>query len=128
MSMGKLVNDNTLPLVDEYKGLPIDLAPGKSMAMDYYDYIDYAGQFPTKVKAADWVDGSGQQKPESFKKIHWDGKIPGEKEIEVKVCAACGEKFPSDTQLDLHIDMNHLDAMEDQDLAEVRRRKRAKAG
>ena len=36
MRQGKVYNENKYPLIDEFKGQKINLAPGDSIDMDYY--------------------------------------------------------------------------------------------
>ncbi len=123
MEMGKVFNDNTHVLRDEFKGRKIIIEPGKAIDMDYFEYIDFKGMPPVGFTIRDWFDGSGNQKPETFKRLRYEGPMPHESKGDI-VCAACGDKFASNTQLDLHIDMTHLDSMEDKDVADKRRSKR----
>ena len=121
LGIGKVINKNTHPLIDEYKGMKIKLAPGEAIDMDYYDYIEFKGQIPAGLKTRDdMFDGSGNQKPQSYKKIAYEGPIPHEA-TDQNVCQACKGVFATAKQLDAHIDEWHLDSVEDKELAETRR-------
>jgi hypothetical protein len=123
---GKVFNRNKYPLVDEYKGRKIHIEPGQSIDMDYYDYIEFKGQIPTSIRdKKDMFDGSGNQKPTSFKMLEYKGPVP-ESQSDGHVCQMCRGKFASLKQLESHTDEWHLDKLEDKELAEERRAKQNK--
>lgn len=118
---GKVYNRNKFPLIDEYKGRKINLAPNEAIDMDYYDFIEFKGQIPTSIKdKKDMYDGSGNQKPQSFKMLEYEGPLPDAAKDSF-VCQACRGKFASQKQLDDHTDEWHLDKIEDQEFANERR-------
>jgi len=121
LAIGRVINKNSHPLIDEYKGTKIKLAPGEAIDMDYYDYVEFKGQIPTGIKTSDdMFDGSGNQKAQSFKMIAYEGPIPHE-QTDDHVCQACKGKFATMKQLDAHVYEWHLDSVEDKDLAQTRR-------
>lgn len=128
MVAGKVINENKYPLIDEFKGRKIHIEPGQSISMDYYDYVEFRGNFPAGIKSKDdMFDGSGNQKPQSFKMIRYEGPMPHEdKKAAAFVCTACKGTFGNQKDLDAHVDEWHLDKLEDQDLAQERRNRQRK--
>lgn len=128
LGTGKVYNRNKYALNDEFKGTPINLQPGEYVEMDYWDYEEFKGEIPTSIKSrSDMYDGSGNQRPQSFKILEYVGPIPGEEassSSEDFNCHACGGSFPSAKALDEHVDKWHLDQIEDEDVREERSKRR----
>lgn len=123
--MVKVWNDNKYPFKQQFKDALIEIPAGKSIEMQWDEAVEFRGLFyPPET------DGSGVQKPESYKMIRIEGKPPhlvGKGES-MHTCGSCGDKFASENDLDSHIDRHHLDEIEDQDVAAKRRKKRAATG
>lgn len=116
MSLVKVWNDNKYPFSDTFKGDKITIGPGEHIEMDWDDAVEFRGQFyPPEF------DGSGNQKAQSFKMIRVEGKPP-HYESAKWTCAACGQGFANKQGLDDHVDMFHLDELEDQKIADKRKK------
>jgi uncharacterized C2H2 Zn-finger protein len=116
----RVYNDNVFPHKEKFKGEMIELLPKKYIVMDYYDAIEFLGQY-TPIK----TDGGGAPLPESFKMLrivkpeHF--KIEDSKLIK---CQACGEVCSTTEELDAHVNEKHIEQLVDED--EVKKRKRSK--
>lgn len=121
-NMVKVWNDNKLPFKQEFKDALIEIPAGKFIEMQWDEAIEFKSlYYPPAFR------GDGTQKPESYKMIRIDGKPPhlaGE-QVSERVCGSCGDKFANDHDLDAHIDRHHLDELEDQNVAEKRRKAKA---
>ena len=114
--MVKVFNDNKFVFEQSFRGENIRIEPGKFIEMPWDDAIQFKSMyFPPKY------DGSGVQKPESYKMIRIEGS-PQHETAAMKVCSCCGDKFLTDAELESHINKNHLDQMQDQEVAEKRRK------
>jgi uncharacterized C2H2 Zn-finger protein len=116
MAKSRVYNDNKFMFEQEFKGEKITILAGDFVEMDYDDAIQFKSMYyPPKF------DGSGVQKPESYKMLRVVGQPPN-MESSGFVCAACGDKFATETELDSHVNKNHLNEMEDVKEAEKRRK------
>lgn len=117
----KVWNDNILPFTQKFKDEQINIPSKGFIKMQWDDAQQFLGTYFQPE-----YDGTGQQKPESYKMLRIEGKPPHLQNVHTEtVCAACGDKFASESDLNSHIDRHHLDEMEDQKVAQKRRAKRA---
>ncbi len=117
MARVEVWNDNKYTHKESFKGDEIEIPPGQCILMEEDDAIDFRGQyFPTKK------DGGGQQIPQTFKKIRLGKVVSKDAEAAAPaldfVCQKCGYKATSKIDLEEHVNANHLDDLEDQELAE----------
>lgn len=111
----KVWNDNVHPFEQEFKGEKIKIAARGFVEMDYEDAVQFRGcYYPPRF------DGARNQTPESYKMIRVDSPAK-QTEQTWQICAACGDRFANQAELDQHVDKNHLHELEDQKLAEKRR-------
>lgn len=115
--MVKVWNDNKLDFTQEFKGKKVVVPAGEYVEMDWDDAIEFKSEYYPPV-----FDGTGVQKPESYKMIRIEGKLR-DPEATDWVCAACGDKLASEDDLDAHIDRFHLDELEDEEVAQKRKAK-----
>ena len=123
--MVKVWNDNKLVFRQKFKEALIEIPAGEFVEMQWDEAQEFKSLFYPPQR-----DGSGVQKPESYKMLRIEGNPPHlvGASIEEHVCGSCNDKFASESDLDKHIDRHHLDELEDQDVASKRRKKRAAAG
>lgn len=118
MAKVEVWNDNKFPHKEVFKGDTIAIPAGGKIVMEEDDAIDFRGQYFQIVK-----DGADVQTPQSYKKIRIGRKLTNEDLASEAValdlvCQKCGYKATSKTDLDEHIKANHLEDLEDQELAE----------
>lgn len=123
----KVWNDNIYDFEQKMRDVLIKIPAGKYVEMDYWDAESFIGKYyPPKY------DGMGNPKPESFKKLRIEGLPPhlvdeGKSlKSEEFTCMACGDRLTSKEALEEHTDKYHLDILDDQKLAEKRRKGAAK--
>lgn len=117
----RIWNDNAHIYTEKFMDREIKILPGKYLDMEADEGIRFLGTY----KAPE-LDGTGQPKPESFKKLRReiieplfdDGtgsslskKNPGER----IVCNVCGFEAVDQWHLDGHINACHLNEMADKD-------------
>lgn len=102
-------NDNIYPLTENFKGDRIHIEPNQFVEMDFYDAHEFKGQYkPIQV------DGAGNKKPESFKKV----RIVMPKDFNIQKamnispdsslkCNACGKVFKNVVELNKHVSDFH---------------------
>lgn len=117
----RVYNDNVYPHKERFKGDIIEIAPKKFITMDFFDAVEFLGQY-TPIK----VDGGGAALPESYKMLRIvkpeEFKIE-DKKTEIK-CQACGKVFENNDELDAHVNENHLEQLVDED--EIKKRSKKK--
>ena len=116
----KVWNDNDYPYRENFKGTVIEIPPKKFIEMDYEDAIEFKSSFPNLI-APDF-DSAGNQKKTSYKMIRVDGRPSDEDEKSEYVCMSCKDVFGSEEALEIHIDKHHLGELEDQEVADKRRK------
>jgi hypothetical protein len=115
----KVWNDNVHPFSQKFKEEQINIPAKGHVKMQWDDAQQFLGTYFQPQ-----LDGSGIQKAESYKMLRIEGSPP-HLQLAEQICAACGDKFASEPDLNAHIDRHHLDELEDQKLAQKRRAKRA---
>lgn len=128
MAQVEVFNDNKYTHKEMFKGREITIPAGGVVVMEEDDAIDFKGQF-SEIR----VDGTGKQDPRSFKMIRI-GKVVDAAEAKSAIakqdleltCQKCGYVALTKKMLEEHIDTNHLEDLEDQEMAEKRRRGRPK--
>jgi hypothetical protein len=124
----KVWNDNSYAHKETFKGDVIDIKAGKYVLMEEDDAIMFRGQFFAPV-----LDGDGQPKPESYKKIRlelFEASEAIDHKADAHVCQACKYKAVSEKDLSEHIEVTHKDSvLVDEDAEqELKLKKKAKAG
>jgi len=112
------------PFEQEFKGKKIKLAYGESMVMDESEAEEFLGTMNAVIRDAD-----GQFDPRSFKKFKKE-KVETKQAEAPKagehICQACAYEGTSSKDIEEHIKLNHLDQIEDPEVAEALRNKKAK--
>lgn len=118
--MVKIWNKNSIVHREKYKGVWIEIPPGKAIEMDYHDAIDFKGQFFNPV-----FSKGGQQTIESMKYLVIDpednkraldelNQASEEKSSRVFVCMRCNKEFKSKKALAKHVKDMHVDELVDE--------------
>jgi len=111
----RIYNDNTYPLIETYKGDKIHIVPGGFIEMDFYEANEFKSFQGTPIK----LDGAGNKKPESFKKVRivlpQNFKAIDDNESTKLKCQACGKVFLTKEELDKHIVTFHASQKFDED-------------
>ncbi len=119
MNSVRVYNDNIYPHKEKFKGEEIYIPPKCFVEMEFYDAVEFKGQYTPIV-----VDGGGAPIPQSFKMIRIvqpDGfQLEDSKKI---VCNSCGKQFDSSKELDDHVNEFHIDLIVDEDEREKRLKK-----
>lgn len=125
MSVVRVYNDNTYPYTERFEDEMITINPGAYLIMEENKANRFKGSFNAPKKTP-----QGAPDPTSYKMIRL---APHKVEVqEVKpepakfLCQFDGQEFESQEALDKYIDENHLDKLQDQELAEKRRKAKAK--
>lgn len=104
----RVYNENIYPLVEDFKGDRIVIKPSEYVEMDFYDAHEFKGQYhPIEL------DGAGNKKPQSFKKIRI--VMPNDFDLQKAMgvdsgsykCNACGKTFANPVELDKHASEFH---------------------
>ena len=94
MAKVKVWNDNQFEHVEEFKGKKISIAPGAFVEMDYFDAVDFKGQFiPPKMR------GPNDPDPRFFKKIRVEEPTEAVIKEDPNVFHATGKKFESEADV-----------------------------
>jgi len=125
MPLVQVWNDNVHPLTEKFRGMSIQIPPGAYIVMDSDDAHSYLGQYmaPTKTK-------DGGMDPRGFKMLrvmpHTGASTKETKEQPTFICDVCRYSAPNQTDLDEHNELNHLDQLQDPELAAEIKRKRGR--
>lgn len=115
----KVWNDNVHDFSDaNFKGEKIHIPSKGYIEMEFNEANEFRCKYSPMVDS-----GDGTQDPRSYKIIRIE-KPESAKLVATPAgfpCQACGKTYESTGMLNLHIDENHLDALEDQDVASKRR-------
>lgn len=118
MSKVKVYNDNMFDFKQKFRDEFIAIKAGGFVEMDYEDAVTFLGK-PHGMK----FDGHGHQKPESYKMLRIDGKqIQEDTKVTAFMCHKDGSLHATKELLDKHVNENFLDSLEDQELAETRKK------
>lgn len=99
----KVWNENTVDLVEEFKGQTIKIPAGKCIEMGRSQAIQFKGQYrPIQV------DGMKQQVKSSMKILRIEPIKKGESKGSEKIpCSLCDKEFTSEQGLKLHTAKAH---------------------
>lgn len=120
-----IINDNTHPFSQEFKGEMISIPPGGSVEMEYYDGYEFYGAYsPIKT------DGDGNHLPSSYKKLRVVEQGKPENIGAEHKCFAVGCKFQGTTakELESHSATAHAGEAIVDELAEKEIKTKKKAG
>jgi hypothetical protein len=111
-------NDNDHPHKEKFKGEDIVIPPHKFVEMEFYEAYEFKGRM-TPIK----YDGNNVQTPQSYKMIRVEPIAEGAAASapETHTCLACNKSHATKAELEAHTDMEHLDVLADQELAQKRR-------
>lgn len=124
----KVWNDNTYDHTEIFKGDKIFIKAQEYVLMEEDDAVMFRGQFSAPI-----LDGDGQPKPQSYKKIRLTLHDASEAAPVVSpehVCQACKYKGVSEKDLVEHVEVMHKDSLlvdEDAEL-ELKMKKKSKVG
>lgn len=123
----QLWNENKHVLKEQFMGDEIVIPAGKHIVMERDDAVRLMGQYNSPE-----VDGNGQPLPESLKMLKIV-PLPKKGSAASKVadkykCQACSYIATSAADLEDHINSNHLDELDDPDLANKRRKEAERKG
>ena len=115
----RIWNDNVHPYTEKFGDEMIKILPGKFLDMEADDAIRFVGTY-----APIELDGMGQQKPESYKKLRKEfieplfddgngSSLAKNNPAEAVKCNVCGFQAVDQWHLDGHINACHLDQMAD---------------
>lgn len=115
----KIWNKNSITHREKYKGVWIEIPPGKAIEMDYHDAIDFKGQFFNPV-----FTKGGTQTIESMKYLVIDqddmkraldelNSASEDKSNRVFVCMKCSKEFKSKKALSKHVKEMHSEDLVD---------------
>jgi hypothetical protein len=113
--MVKVVNKNIHPFSQEHQGVMLTIPAGGYIEMEYCEAEDFIGTYSPMWKGAD-----DQPDPRSFKKLVIEkpkGFDPHHRPRSFK-CQACGFEARDEDELRAHSEVEHLDAMADDDAKE----------
>lgn len=111
----QVVNDNVHPYREKFRGQEIFIAPKGSIEMDMNEAHLFLGTMPPNIE----VDGSGIQKPTSYKMLRIEmGGAKAPAPVSKFKCMADGKEFNSQAELDAYIAENHTETMVDEDAKE----------
>jgi hypothetical protein len=115
----KVYNDSPWPHTETFKGDKVTVPANGSIEMEFFDAHEFKGQFYPPL-----VDADGGQQEKSFKRIRVMPIVEGEAALspEKPRCQACKYEATSKQDLEDHIDANHLDQLEDPEVAQERRK------
>jgi hypothetical protein len=119
----KVWNRNTHPFKQDWNGQSISIAAKGFILMEEGEAHEFLGSYSPVIR-----DGGGQPDPR-FKKDLIIEKISEKKEgpsPEDHTCNKCGIPHATKEDLEKHIDLNHLDDLEDQEVATKRRGRQKK--
>ncbi len=94
MAKVKVWNDNKYPHTERYKGKEITIPAGEYIEMDYFDAVDFQGQF-TPVRYL----GTGAHDPACFKMIRVERPVGPVLPEEKNVFHATGKAFGSPAEM-----------------------------
>ncbi len=118
MALVKVYNTNTHVLEERFRDQQIKIMPGKYIVMDEEEAHLYRCQFKPIM-----IDGDGGKDPRGFKMLRIEPHTKDEvKTPEGFVCHACNHEALCQEDLDTHIDEKHLDQLQDQELADKKRK------
>lgn len=115
-------NDNEFTHKEKLRDEPVEIPAKRFVLMEEDDAIIFRGQYTPIL-----VDYDGQPMKQSYKMIRIE-RITDEtpvKAAEEHVCMSCGSKHESVSSLEAHIDENHLEQLDDPEVAKKRRAKKA---
>jgi len=111
----KVVNDNVYPYREKFKGQEIYIGPKEFVTMDINDAHMFMGTMPSNIE----VDGSGIQKPTSYKMLRIERTgVTMETKVKANVCMACNKDLQTKSGLEAHIAEEHTESMVDEDARE----------
>jgi len=122
MANVRVWNDNTHPYQETFREHKIQIPPKSFIMMEESEAQIFKGTFaPPKL------DADGNDIPEGYKMIRIEYvQAPQVVQVAEHLCQACSYKGSSKSDLEAHIDANHLEIMADKDEQEKRAKAKAK--
>lgn len=121
MPMVRVYNKNSVTHKEVFKGDEIIIEPGKCIKMDFYDAIQFRGQFKSPIFNKGGVQTLESMKivqidPEDYKKALSELNQDGEERMSKSfVCFKCGKEFKSKKVLLTHVKNQHEEDIVDED-------------
>lgn len=115
----KVWNRNSFDHKELFKDDAVFIPAGKYIEMDYYDAVQFLGQFYPMKFGKDGIQDPKSYKwleidPEDKKKV-FQSKGDKDEKDQVFVCHRCNKEFLTKNGLLKHIKTRHLDEMADKD-------------
>lgn len=120
-----VVNNNTHPYRETFKGRDINIPPGGHVEMDQGEAVLFLGTMPDNVK----LDKHGQQEPACYKRLKIVSKTAGGRKTPAPLgfrCERDGELFATEKELNRHIADNYREDLVDEDAIDEAIKKPAK--
>ena len=121
MAMVRVYNKNSVTHKETFKGDEIIIEPGKFVKMDFYDAIQFRGQFKNPIYNKGGIQTLDSMKiiqidPDDYRaalaELNQEGE---EKSSKAFVCFRCGKEFKSKKVLMKHVKNSHEDELVDED-------------
>lgn len=97
--LAKITNKNSYPYKEKFKGKNIEIPPGGSIEMEYYEGVEFMGTMCPVER-----DAGGTPKPTSYKQLVIERIGPVDQPR--WVCQYDGQEFPTKEQLHAHMERN----------------------